>query len=153
MKLIFDTGSDWLCVESVNCANCLGKNYNEGKSEVHATIQEDLTTREYGSALLKGTEVFDRVCLSDSEDFCLPMFEWFIIYEQTGIRSEIDGVMGLSRSGWTDSTTGRETGPIFTYQLADEGVLESRVFAINIVSYKSDKNSFIDFGDYDPNAF
>jgi 2-keto-3-deoxy-L-rhamnonate aldolase RhmA len=28
LKVVFDTGSDWLVIESSHCENCLGQNFN-----------------------------------------------------------------------------------------------------------------------------
>ena len=103
VSLIFDTGSDWLTVESSSCGNCHGVNFDQDASNTFKFVGEDTSQREYGSATLKGIEVQDKVCLlkndnSDIGSVCLESFIWFMIKHQSGINSRIDGVLGLSRS-------------------------------------------------------
>lgn len=84
MWVIFDTGSDWLCVESASCESCYGTNFDEAQSETIRKVNETLGAREYGSAKLSGYEVVDQVCL-DPEGYCVEDFKWFLIEDQFGI--------------------------------------------------------------------
>ena len=81
--LIFDTGSDWMTVESHSCSNCKGENFNYEASETFKFSGAGRSKREYGSAVLEGIEAKDRVCLvqkqSGSHEICLPSFEFFLI--------------------------------------------------------------------------
>ena len=63
VTLIFDTGSDWMTVESASCGNCHGMNFDSDSSETFKLVGDSASLREYGSATLKGIEVKDKVCL------------------------------------------------------------------------------------------
>ena len=63
VTLIFDTGSDWMTVESASCGNCHGINFDSDSSETFKLVGDSASLREYGSATLKGIEVKDKVCL------------------------------------------------------------------------------------------
>lgn len=76
MDLVFDTGSDWLVVESQNCRNCEGNTYDASNSGTQ--IGTELSERKYGSALLYGIEHVDTVCLLITT--CITNFEYFAIY-------------------------------------------------------------------------
>ena len=60
MDVVFDTGSDWLVIESENCDTCEGDKYDTDKS-VKLTTRE--SQRFYGSMILTGYEHHDTVCL------------------------------------------------------------------------------------------
>jgi Eukaryotic aspartyl protease len=65
-ELIFDTGSDWLVVEDLNCATCESKRFNKTTSttfEVNSTATKALN---YGSASLKGYTGNDTVGLDST---------------------------------------------------------------------------------------
>ena len=84
ITLIFDTGSDWMTIESHTCGNCNGENFDYEASETFEFTGNGKSVREYGSATLKGMEAKDRVCLinqpsTNEYKVCLPKFEWFLI--------------------------------------------------------------------------
>lgn len=68
MDMVFDTGSDWVVVEDIICSNCEkdpsdGK-YDTSQSSTAKIVGTKVSTREYGTAKLQGTEYTDTVCLS-----------------------------------------------------------------------------------------
>ena len=92
MDVVFDTGSDWLVVESDRCDTCEGNTYDSSKGTQLTTTESQ---RFYGSLILKGVEHKDEVCLLLSQ--CIQNFEYFAITEQNGMKEPIDGILGLSR--------------------------------------------------------
>ena len=103
MDVVFDTGSDWLVIESHLCDTCEDNTYDTSSS---VQVGNRLSERIYGSAWLKGIEHHDTVCILLSA--CVYEFEYFAIYEQTGINEPLDGILGLARpsdfyySGYSD---------------------------------------------------
>ena len=79
MKVVFDTGSDWLTVESNDCDNCLGDNFDIGKSDKFKYVSESNLPLTYGSATLDGNRVTDKVCFTQDDSVCLDSFEWYLI--------------------------------------------------------------------------
>jgi hypothetical protein len=73
-----------------------------------------------------------------------------LVSGQSGLNSELDGVIGLSRSKFHPNKDERNLGPLLIKQLADEGHLDANVFAIYMNDYKTwtstNRPSFIDFG-------
>ena len=128
MDVVFDTGSDWLVVESNKCDSCEGNTYDTSKSTRLATTESE---RFYGSLVLSGEEHHDTVCLLLS--VCLSKFEYFAIYEQNGMREPIDGILGLSRGGefynenyWKGE---REEGPLLLNELYQQSKIDSKTIS------------------------
>jgi hypothetical protein len=63
--VVWDTGSDWLVVESKTCSNCYGSLYDFDQSPNTFNRLETEGTREYGTTYTEGFEARDRVCLLD----------------------------------------------------------------------------------------
>ena len=142
ITLIFDTGSDWITIESASCHNCLGRNFRQEDSSTFEYAAEGQSKREYGSATLSGIEAKDKVCLRDetqgADRVCLEKFEWFLISKQSGINARIDGVFGLSRSVMADvgdeALDMRGVGPLLVKQLAEEHVLDANLFSLYLMN-------------------
>ena len=81
MQVIFDTGSDWLMIESTDCKTCEGAKYDWDKSTYfnrRTVVQEN---RTYGTIIhLQGYRVTDQVCLGRGEN-CVSPFSWLLIEE------------------------------------------------------------------------
>jgi len=75
MDVVFDTGSDWLVIESHLCDTCEGNTYDTSESVITGT---KISERLYGSVSLKGVEHHDTVCILLST--CVYEFEYFAIY-------------------------------------------------------------------------
>ena len=81
--MVFDTGSDWIVLQSTECSDCLGaKGFDKEKSATFQQLPGPETQLEYGSAALKGFAVEDEVCIGS---LCLPKMEWFYVTEQVGM--------------------------------------------------------------------
>lgn len=66
-SLVYDTGSDWITLESSECKSCFGDNFDASVSTSWAPADESNETElEYGSAWLEGITGTDDICL-DSE--------------------------------------------------------------------------------------
>ena len=100
MDVVYDTGSDWLVVEGIDCFNCEGNIYDpqESLGESKKVPGRPRSTRIYGSAYLEGAEYFDTVCLTPNTSTCIENFEYFLISYQEGIWEPVDGILGLSRN-------------------------------------------------------
>lgn len=59
LQVIFDTGSDWLVVESKNCRTCLKNSYDHLKSSTWVNASSELKEHIYGQAQLYGYNVRD----------------------------------------------------------------------------------------------
>ena len=78
--MVFDTGSDWLVLESSRCSNCQGTNFDTQLSKGFKARIDNVEKKEYGSAMLSGVIAKDMVCLADGE-FCKHDMVWFLIVE------------------------------------------------------------------------
>ena len=67
LDVVFDTGSDWLVIESINCNTCEGDKYNI-KQSLDAGVAKKIglkdSERVYGSARIAGREYTDTVCIT-----------------------------------------------------------------------------------------
>ena len=77
-----------------------------------------LESHLYGSANLTGYSYKDQVCLKNDASTCVQNFEYFAIFEQTGLRPPIEGILGLSQNKqFMLSSEPREVGPLFIQAL------------------------------------
>ena len=76
LNVVWDTGSDWLVVQSMGCSNCKGNMYDTTKPTV---VENTKTERNYGSASLKGFVYSDKVCMSGAS--CVNSFKYFGVTE------------------------------------------------------------------------
>ena len=84
MNLIYDTGSDWLVVESAKCSNCQS-NYDPEASDFFVDIGGRNESKVYGSFMrVEGRTVQDQVCLKKRE-VCIDPFNFFLVTDQSGI--------------------------------------------------------------------
>jgi hypothetical protein len=63
MKVVYDTGSDWLVIETKECKNCLSNKYDPKLSSTHSRVDNDYVEHIYGSAHLYGYDAKDDVYL------------------------------------------------------------------------------------------
>ena len=115
--MVFDTGSDWLVVESNACSSCIGKTrYYQSDSYIQLTT--DAMSLEYGSASIAGVTVKDDVCVGS---LC-SNFEWFLIKAQKGLPSDCSGIIGMSRAGSDEFPSGPRffQDQVFSFHLSDQ---------------------------------
>ena len=148
MEVVYDTGSDWLVIESHTCSNCEGDKYDPRKSTGKPKqISKEMSERNYGSASLKGHEWTDKVCLTLST--CVPEFEFFMFEQQSGIAEPIDGILGLSRNNafHIAPDQGNMTGPLYIETLAKDGLVSEDKFSFFF--QHPDEDSWMDIGEPD----
>mmetsp|Transcript_40807 Transcript_40807/g.29447 ORF Transcript_40807/g.29447 Transcript_40807/m.29447 type:complete len:220 (+) Transcript_40807:50-709(+) len=79
IQVVYDTGSDWLTVESANCRSCFGDNFDQSASSSWTPHSEPIIEEfEYLSGAIEGITGSDKVCLSDGDN-CADDFEFFLI--------------------------------------------------------------------------
>ena len=79
MKLIYDTGSDWLVVEGINCPKCNGNKFDPSESTNFEQVSERKEEKKYGSFVhVTGSEVKDSICLEPFTN-CVDPFKFFLV--------------------------------------------------------------------------
>lgn len=120
--VIYDTGSDWLVVEGKNCTNCKGNTYDPASSAQSKQVGKTVSARQYGSAVLLGTEFTDKVCVN-SFQACVDNFQYFqITVNQTGLAEPFDGILGMARNRpflLSDDQSTANIGPLLVDALAE----------------------------------
>lgn len=93
--MIYDTGSDWLAVDTDVCTSCFDPVFNSAQSTsfVNTTTPHNLL---YGSAELDGHLVNDHAYLSHP-NLGVEDFPFIAVWQQVGISEDFDGILGLSR--------------------------------------------------------
>lgn len=126
IRVIFDTGSTWLVVETQECLTCTTTyNYTPNVGVSYTAIASK-GTRSYGDGTtLYGHQAYDYSCLSSQTSSCAKNFIWFAVSSVTkGLNSNEDGILGL---GTGLSST---SGPILVKYLRDQLVIEDSIFGI-----------------------
>ena len=86
--VIYDTGSDWLTIESNLCDTCLNHTYDHSQSSTFSFYGTEIVEHLYGSAALYGYDVKDKTWLDDAGTTYVEDFEFFEIHSQTGLVSK-----------------------------------------------------------------
>jgi len=157
-ELIYDTGSDWIVVESAACRSCFGDNFNSTTStswEAHEETRE--TELMYGSAYIEGVTGTDDVCLDSEQVYCVNKQEMFLIDWQMGIPPDVDGILGLSMGGAFNLThfgadhdeseefvEDFEYAPLFVDGLSNAEKITQKTFSFYLADESED--SYVDFG-------
>jgi hypothetical protein len=95
--LIYDTGSDWLIVDTDNCQSCNLPVFNTASSTTYTITNTTLSELNYGSASVKGYYATDLVSLDTADSTQVTGFEFFAMASQVGIDDTFDGILGLGR--------------------------------------------------------
>jgi len=94
--MIFDTGSNWLWVDSISCVNCPSdvKYFNQTES---TTFSYDNTTQilSYGSGSVQTYQAIDQICITN--EYCSPDFSFMIVIKQNNLDMiQTSGLVGMS---------------------------------------------------------
>ena len=120
LSVVYDTGSDWLVLDTDFCDTCLNTVFNTSLSTSYVNVSTDRITQAYGSALIYAVNATDVTSLEDptsSTGTQLNPFNFLAMTWQTGIRETFDGIIGFSRQYYTDSFS---SGPLFIEGLKNE---------------------------------
>lgn len=141
VQVVYDTGSDWLTVESANCRSCFGDNFDQAASTSWTQHGEAMIEEvEYLSGSIEGVTGTDKVCLT-SGDNCVDDFDFFLIEQNFIIPPQIDGILGMCAGGKVED---HENGPDFVQALFDADVISENTFSFFIADEAED--SYVDFG-------
>ena len=145
LDLVFDTGSDWLVVEGVDCDECEQNKYDPSTSAYSRQISTKSSQRFYGSAVLTGTEWEDQICILLNK--CINNFQYFLISSQRGIFEPVDGILGMARNKEHifDIDLG-DYGPLIVNAMYDQDMIQTRKFSFFFVRQQEERVSFVDFG-------
>ena len=147
LNVAFDTGSDWLVIESESCDSCEGDKYDiqpQIRNREAKELSSQFSERVYGSAKVVGREFSDTVCIELSK--CVTDFKFFLVYKQEGLKEPIDGIMGLARNGtmYLNSNYTNSDSHLYLYQLRDQNLITENTvsFFFSPPGYESS----VDFG-------
>jgi len=77
LDVIYDTGSDWLVVDTDFSSNCHDPVYNTRSSTDYRRVSRSKMYQEYGSASIEGYNVTDSISVGGGT--YLPDFPWFAL--------------------------------------------------------------------------
>ena len=143
--MIFDTGSNWVWVNSRLCANCnpIMARFDERKSDTFS-FYNVLFDLHYGSGDVYGYNAHDSICALP--DKCANDFSFLTAAMQLGLSSvRSSGIVGLSPNHF------EKRGDLFIEKLAQSGVIDERVFSMYI-DVKGD-TSKMTLGGYDMDTY
>ena len=79
LDLIYDTGSDWLVVDTDNCQSCHAPVFDTSASDTYTVTNTTLSTLVYGSASVKGYYSQDFVSLDTDASTHVAGMEFFAL--------------------------------------------------------------------------
>lgn len=144
--MIFDTGSNWLWVDSDQCENCPRVPlFHEDQSDSYEMIDDYLgTSLYYGTGEVHGKKSQDQVCIT--EDYCSDDFTFMVVMRQKGLeRLACSGIVGMSPNHF------EEESDLFIEKMKETGAIDEALFSLSIGM--NDQQSKITFGGYDTDSF
>lgn len=146
--MIWDSGSEWLVVESHFCNTCAGYGYDYSSADTFTIKPNSEGERNYGSASTEGFEAYETVCIKKLDSACIEEYHMFVVTAQEGLPSAIDGIAGLS-TGQFDGVDHSESKTIVE-AWANAGVLSKPQFAFALNDFKEETLvSSLDLGFFD----
>jgi hypothetical protein len=146
LDVIYDTGSDWLAVDTDACKYCYQPVFNASQSTTFTNVtSSEASWLSYGSAYLEGFNATDNVYLKYT-DLGVTNFKFFGITYQEGIDDTFDGIIGFSRQDSGEFPN----GPLFVEEAKKAGALTKEQ-----VSFYMDTPSgtnYAEFGAYSLSA-
>lgn len=143
VQVVYDTGSDWLTVESAQCGTCFGENFDSFESDSWApSADSKIEEVEYLSGYIEGMTGSDKVCLAEEGSDCVDSFEFFLINYNQLLPPDMDGVLGMCARGLVE---GHENGPDYIDALVEAEILTSTTFAFSLSN--EEEQSYVDFGE------
>lgn len=149
MSFIFDTGSAWTWVPSVDCpdSQCSGEHYDFHKSKGFSDTGkvEDVT---YGQGYIKGTVVNDDIAISSDPSTMAQDVNFILVREAkdlTGLQA--DGLLGLSPMTYRDGSKSGEQVHLLMNELKKDKVIDRAMFAVFLDDTKG--ASMIHIGGFD----
>lgn len=124
--MIFDTGSNWLWVNSRFCENCAPKmeKFDERNSSTFSFYNVVLDLH-YGSGDVYGYNSHDRVCIVKGK--CANNFSFMTIGMQRGLSTlRTSGIVGMSPNHF------EKMGDLFIEKMRDAGVINKAIFSLMI---------------------
>ena len=81
LEVVFDTGSDWLVLETDLCSNCIAPFYKTEESKTIVIDSSSTSSINYGSASLTGSEATDRITVNMNTSIATAVknMRWFAV--------------------------------------------------------------------------
>ena len=79
LTVIYDTGSDWLALDTEFCASCIQPVFNTSSSTTYKNESTTEIDQMYGSATLVALNASDQISLDNSTDTKLQSFNFLAI--------------------------------------------------------------------------
>jgi len=172
VKVLFDTGSDFLAVTSSLCEDpklgkqeertavfdsksltfkpdsrdlrkCKSEAYNIKKSESAKAMGGDDEKLDYGSAKLQGKLYQDRTCIDGNKTACTD-FQFLALYQAQGL-DDTDGVLGLAVH-----PDAKRRNLNYVWQLKNSGMIDNALVSFSISGPNMDDQSYALFGGINP---
>eukprot|EP00347_Sterkiella_histriomuscorum_P006557 403352320 len=140
-NVIFDTGSAWIWVQSIDCISCPSVNlFDPFTSTTFSYLSYNPIKITYGTGSIVGFKGQDQVCLT--QDICSPSISFLTTFQQTGLNGlQADGILGLA-----PQNQGSQADMLLD-ELQIQGIIQNRTFSILVDEQSLD--SKMTLGGYD----
>lgn len=143
LKLIFDSGSSWLWVQTTGCStsqstSCTASKvtYDPSASEFYDSNVDGENTHsiKYGQGEIKGTIFKDRVCLDADANRCVTDYAVLgATWAKDLSNVKASGLVGMSPKNFES----KADSPLFIDLMYESGEIPSRMFSLYLTDYFS----------------
>ena len=154
-QLIFDTGSSWMWVTSVACANCAADSFDPAASTTYSTQNEEKHLY-YGQGDCSGVVAYDTAGIGITGQAPVANQAFILVDQENDFGGTgFDGILVSSRQGLAfESLSDKEE--TFVGNLFKAGLIPAKMFSVYLsstIANGTDNNSVIIFGGGDPQAY
>lgn len=151
--IVYDTGSSFLVLETIDCASCPGAYDYTLSPDTYAEVSDTDMTQRYGDGTsIEGVQAIDWVCMSDDADTCVTDFRWMNIQSE-GLGDSLNGILGMNADpDALEAYSDYPAADSYIDDLFEAGIIGERVFAFALRDKDDDLTSYLDVGFYDEAA-
>lgn len=121
-SIVFDTGSSWLVMETIDCTDCISTyDYSANTVTYNELPDTDMTQSYADGTSISGTVAIDWVCLQSDTDTCVTDFPWMNVQE-IGLGDDLNGIMGMCADPTAISD---DIAPNYIQYLYDQEIIAS----------------------------
>ena len=148
--IVFDTGSSWLVLETVDCTDCT-EVYDFSDQTTYTEVGDEIDVAYADGTTMDGVTATDDVCLTADSTDCVNSYK-FMNAQTAGLPDYLNGILGMAADpealAWYDPLTAKS----WVQELYDANVIDADSFSVAMRHMDDSNGSYIDYGTPDTTA-
>ena len=109
--IVFDTGSSWFVLETIDCTDCTEVyDYESQSTLTYSEVGESIDVAYADGTTMEGVTATENVCLSADSNDCVNTYK-FMNVQTAGLPTYLNGILGMAADpealSWYDPLTAK----------------------------------------------